>query len=239
MKTITAQAKIIVLALALALGISYVSAAGTWTGPTATPPGGNVDTPVNVGNNAQSKAGDLSVGAFLANLNSLFLGNVTIGTTAAPATLTIKDGSQGAGKVLTSDANGVASWGAGGGGTTPGICNSANTGPADSSIIKATLSLIKDGENMCTDGDGCMIRGFSTSAGSPVSTFTPVYFYQLPNNEWYTSAPTTGTNGDAIHNVIVNTPIKIIDDSSTATSSDTIVVDDLSSSQQYSVIICD
>jgi hypothetical protein len=110
MSKFTSQAKIIVLALALALGISYVSAAGTWTGPTATPPAGNVDTPINVGNNAQSKAGDLSVGAFLANLNSLFLGNVTIGSTLAPATFTLKNGSQGADKVLTSDANGLASW---------------------------------------------------------------------------------------------------------------------------------
>jgi hypothetical protein len=128
------QAKIIVLALALALGISYVSAAGTWTGPTATPPGGNVDTPVNVGNNAQSKAGDLSVGAFLANLNSLFLGNVTIGSISAPAQFKLINGAQGSGKVLASDASGSATWvstsslGISGGGTSTTTVQSVNVG---------------------------------------------------------------------------------------------------------------
>lgn len=82
MSKFTSQAKIIVLALFLALGISYASAASVWTGPSATPPGDNVDVPVNVGNNAQSKTGDLSVGAFLANYNSQFLGSVSIGATS-------------------------------------------------------------------------------------------------------------------------------------------------------------
>lgn len=48
--------KIVTLALVLSVGISYVSA---WTAPTATPPGGNVAAPINVGNSEQTKTGNL------------------------------------------------------------------------------------------------------------------------------------------------------------------------------------
>ncbi|HEY4499233.1 MAG TPA: hypothetical protein VJH94_04200 [Candidatus Paceibacterota bacterium] len=63
MKTLAHQAldtgKIIALALALSIGVSYLFA---WTGPTAPPPEGNVAAPVNVGSNAQAKLGGLSLG---------------------------------------------------------------------------------------------------------------------------------------------------------------------------------
>jgi len=47
--------KIVILALILAFGISFIHAA--WVGPTASPPGGNVSAPVNVGNVTQVKSG--------------------------------------------------------------------------------------------------------------------------------------------------------------------------------------
>lgn len=112
MKTITQSIKVLILALVLAVGISYVSA---WTGPTATPPAGNTDSPINVGTTAQIKNGGLS-------LNSLLVSGQ----------VSIVDGTQGSGKVLTSDANGVASWAAvasGGAGAGSGVLvvNSSNT----------------------------------------------------------------------------------------------------------------
>jgi hypothetical protein len=113
MSTYLSKAKVVVVALALAWGISYVSAASTWTAPSVSAPQGNTDVPINVGANAQSKQGDLAVGAFLANLNSQIMGNLTIGASSSNASLIIPKGA-GSGKVLISDANGVASWGAGG-----------------------------------------------------------------------------------------------------------------------------
>lgn len=47
-----------ILVLCFACGF-YVL--GAWTEPTAAPPGGNVDAPINIGSNQQSKSGKLSV----------------------------------------------------------------------------------------------------------------------------------------------------------------------------------
>lgn len=101
----------LVVALVLGLGIQYVVAVGTWTAPTQTPPNGNVDAPINAGSSAQAKLGVLSLGKATTpttgstldvNGIGLFQGLITSAfqlTTGA-----------GAGKVLTSDANGVGSW---------------------------------------------------------------------------------------------------------------------------------
>ena len=74
--------KIIVLALVLSIGISYVSA---WTAPTATPPGGNVAAPLNTGDNVQYKTGTLVLNDNSTNpfINGLIVryGNVGIETT--------------------------------------------------------------------------------------------------------------------------------------------------------------
>lgn len=83
--------KILALAFILALGIGMVSAA-TWQGPTASPPGGNVDAPLNVSSAEQEKPGILRLAGLYTEAFRLV------------------DGNQGAGKVLTSDADGVASW---------------------------------------------------------------------------------------------------------------------------------
>ena len=110
------------IALALSFGISYVSAA--WSAPQSTPPNctsgqPGCDAPVNVGTTHQAKLGSLSVNTTTSSPDaygldvfgiSRFFGNLEIGTIAAPATVKIVNGSQGAGKVLTSDAAGVAIW---------------------------------------------------------------------------------------------------------------------------------
>lgn len=60
-KNIFQPLKIIILALAFSVGISYVSA---WTAPTVTPPNGNVSAPINVSGNDQTKLGSISAASF-------------------------------------------------------------------------------------------------------------------------------------------------------------------------------
>ena len=71
----------------LLLGASYASA--LWQGPTQTPPGGNVAAPLNIGNNAQIKEGNLTLNASNSFLNGLLVpyGNVGIGTASPTAKL--------------------------------------------------------------------------------------------------------------------------------------------------------
>jgi hypothetical protein len=91
-----------------------------WTEPTQPPPGGNVPAPINVGNDTQYKSGALGIGGLFQTDGETHLaitdGDVGIGTTAPGAKLEvagqikITGGSPGTGKVLTSDASGLASW---------------------------------------------------------------------------------------------------------------------------------
>ncbi len=108
-----------------AFALSVVAA--TWTAPTSAPPNGNVDAPINVGYGLQTKYGYLDivgqVSAGVANTYGLIVenGNVGIGTltpttklevvgTASMTGLVVSGGSPASGQVLTSDANGVATW---------------------------------------------------------------------------------------------------------------------------------
>ena len=51
-----------ILAIGKMLGFNWVpQAKASWTEPGATPPGGNVPTPLNVGPVAQTKTGDLTI----------------------------------------------------------------------------------------------------------------------------------------------------------------------------------
>lgn len=58
MYNITQTIKVLVLALVLSFGLSYVYA---WTAPTATPPGGNTAAPINTGSTNQIKIGGLTM----------------------------------------------------------------------------------------------------------------------------------------------------------------------------------
>lgn len=64
----------------LLFGASYAQA--IWQGPSQTPPGGNIAAPLNIGNNAQIKEGNLTLNAANTYLNGLLVpyGNVGIGT---------------------------------------------------------------------------------------------------------------------------------------------------------------
>ena len=123
---ITQSLKVIALALALSIGISYVSA---WTAPTATPPSNNVSAPVNVSSNAQLKTGDFSAWTLISN--SVITNALRIPTGAS------------AGKVLTADASGNATWQAG----TPGPQGPAGAaGPAGATGPQGPAGTVPSGE---------------------------------------------------------------------------------------------
>ncbi len=101
MKTIKQSLLSIVIGLALAAGVSY---AASWVGPTANPPAGNTDTPVNVGASTQYKIGALGIGGLFRAY-----GQTILATTTINGDINIPTGA-GNGKVLTSDASGKGSW---------------------------------------------------------------------------------------------------------------------------------
>lgn len=82
----------IVIGLALVAGISY--AAEVWSPPCANPPDCNTPAPINVGSVLQSRTGALNLSGVVQ-----FLGGIIIA-----------DGTQDDGRILTSDAAGVAGW---------------------------------------------------------------------------------------------------------------------------------
>ena len=74
--------------------VATSSVSALWQGPTQTPPGGNVSAPVNVGDNAQIKEGNLTLNASNTYLNGLLVpyGNVGIGTTNPQGKLEVVSG---------------------------------------------------------------------------------------------------------------------------------------------------
>ncbi|MEK7574907.1 MAG: hypothetical protein AAB511_01620 [Patescibacteria group bacterium] len=162
-KEIIQSAKIIVLALAFSVGISYVFA---WTGPASNAPLGNVSAPINTGSIAQTKLGQLLLApatlpagqaAFdvsgIASVNGLLVNGV----------VAIAGGNPGTGKVLTSDADGFASWqsptgGSGGGATVLGPLsyatqdfgnNSQNYVTSTFVLAQASEVVIQSSVNLC------------------------------------------------------------------------------------------
>jgi hypothetical protein len=80
---------IITIALVLGLSISFQSLIAAWTAPTATPPGVNVDQPINTGSVFQTKEGSFDVLADLGIGNDLTVANnVTTGGTIYTDNLT-------------------------------------------------------------------------------------------------------------------------------------------------------
>ncbi len=78
------NAKTILLAIILSSGLSIASA---WTGPTTTAPGGNVSTPINVGNSVQIKLGGFWADALGTTNGVLSTGNVSL--TNVQSTVTV------------------------------------------------------------------------------------------------------------------------------------------------------
>lgn len=105
MQTIKQSILSIVIGLALVAGLSYAD----WGGAQGDPPAFNADAPINVSDKPQKKEGALQVNGFKNTGDSIFVSSAEFRDF-----IKIKDGTQGNGKVLTSDADGKASWMTGG-----------------------------------------------------------------------------------------------------------------------------
>ncbi len=97
------------------IGAVAVSAAvfAAWTEPTQTPPGGNLSAPLTVSSVAQFKEGALALGQNTLPTSGSILdvkGTVSSKGLLVNGVVAIIDGSQGNGKVLTSNETGVARW---------------------------------------------------------------------------------------------------------------------------------
>ena len=123
-------AKIIVLSLILSASVSMVYA--QWVGPTATPYGGNVPPPMNLGIASQTKIGfgwfagiGSTLGAFINGL-------------LETATIRISGGSPAAGAVLRASNNqGNASWAA----------------PSFTCVPRTVTGLLGDAQSACQSGE--------------------------------------------------------------------------------------
>lgn len=162
-----------------------------------------VGSDANASVNNLTNAAAIGSGAVVSTSNSMVLGNnanVGIGTSSpsdklhvvgtSGNTVRIEDGNQAAGKVLTSDANGNASWQAGGGVNTDNqdltlaanilsLTNDAttvdlsayldNTDAQDLSLTGTTLSLTNDGTSVDLSG---LISGWSLSGNTGTTVGT-------------------------------------------------------------------
>lgn len=117
-KQIISTIKVLTLAVVLSFGLSYVYA---WTAPTAPPPTGNVSAPLNAGITDQIKIGKLTVGGLDAGDKTISTTGFLSGNEIIANKLQLLTGA-GAGKVLTSDASGNATWQ-----TSTGVSTFANS----------------------------------------------------------------------------------------------------------------
>ena len=141
------------LSLSIILGVVIgggLIAVKAWSEPASAPPGGNIGAPINTSGIGQIKSGALQANG-LRNIGTTVLdGIVGIGVITPGAKLDVAGIIQatglklttgaGAGKVLTSDASGIASWQAGSSGWPAGsYCIMAN-GACPSGFSLKTLS---------------------------------------------------------------------------------------------------
>jgi len=108
----------IVLIVGLGLALNFVLAA--WSEPTVAPPSGNVEAPVNVSGTQQNLSAAKTIGGFSLRVDKGFgVGGIFVADNDVQIAgqIKISGGGPGSGKVLTSDANGSASWQTPGGGS--------------------------------------------------------------------------------------------------------------------------
>ncbi len=186
------------------------------------------------GNNSVGIGLDYNSNPFISanNVMSIMGGNVGVGTVAPSTTvdifkttsgaIKIVDGTQGAGKVLTSDANGVGTWQTPTGGGNSGVCNTGQVnyiskftpngstlcnsriyddgngislGGASSNVIASGNNSVAGGVNTVASGWGSTAFGYGTTASGPFSTAFGIY--TNANNQHSTAF---GSNTTAIAN---------------------------------------
>jgi hypothetical protein len=171
MKKIIENAKVAVLALILVFTAGYVKA---WTGPTLSPPNGNISAPINVGSSTQTKLGSLIVNAASPVQNAVGL---TVFGTTSMAGIQINSGGAQVGQVLTiTNSSGATGWI-----STSTIMSSGSGSSGVSSIIA---------------GSGMSISPSGGTGNVTVGLATPTtVIYQCPNVP--TGNTTSGNNGTA------------------------------------------
>lgn len=160
----------LILALVLSIGVSYAYAA--WTAPTQTPPLGNIATPVNIGDNAQIKEGNLMLNNTGAFVNGLIVryGNVGIGVVNPTEKLDVAGKVKGTELCIGSDCRNV--WPAG-------------SGSVDwSSIINKPVGFNDDIDNVGAQKDPtpmyqCPTAQFLCGGGSGAQAYVGTCFGQL------------------------------------------------------------
>ena len=171
---------------AVAVGVLLLSAgvqtyaAGVWTPPAGAPPTSDASAPLTTSTATQIKAGSLTVNS-AGNALGFYLpsGRIQVGDNGASTVtstvglalfgkqLRIVDGTEGAGKVLTSNANGLASWQAASGVTSKcGTSTNCTTLP-DGTFIQWGSLLATSGNR--TNGSGVATRLITM----PVNYATP------------------------------------------------------------------
>ena len=157
MKDLVQNLKVIILSTIVVLGINVIY--GAWTDPTANPTGGNTEAPINVSSVSQTKQGGLNVSGPLWADGGLY----SQYNTYLAGSLRINNGSQGTGKVLTSDADGFVSW-------------QSNTSSSDSFIPNNIQTFTSSGTGTWTKPQGVsrvyvkVLGGGGGGGGSFVAT---------------------------------------------------------------------
>ena|SRR3989338_2926997 len=127
-------------------------------------------------------------------------------------------------------------------------CNAYNTTVADNGKY-VTISLIKNGRNICADENGCSYRITSNTAGGPIDYVKnyPVLFTQFSNNIWLDSAGNQiGINGDGTEKTfnLGWASAELLDDHPSGTaptenSVDALTFRDNNNARGFSIVICD
>lgn len=157
-----------------------------WTEPTAPPPQNNVWAPLNVSSIGQSKAGGLIINTGGAATGLIVdQGNVGIGTQTPAQKLDVAGIIQtlgfkmptgaSAGKVLTSDANGVGTWQTGAGGSLD--CVSVNSASTCGAVYATCPS------GYILTGGGYTLTRWGTHINAPDASGPS-------GNSWYLGMPT-------------------------------------------------
>lgn len=178
----------------LAIGGMALLALADWTAPVSAPPtcaSGNpgCDAPLNVSGTRQHKEGHLDIWKGLSvNIGSspdaiglfVFGSSIFNGGVAINGHTIISDGTQGDGKVLTSDASGGATWRAPGAST--GV-SSITAGPnisVNRSTGDVTISATNSGVSQITSGNTNMITVSNGGVGNVTITgLSPVQWFNI------------------------------------------------------------
>lgn len=214
--------KLIIFLLVVSL-VSFLSyyLVFAWDDPGSSPPNSNVEAPVNVGPLNQIKEGGLSVGSFVSRFGTILAldsGNVAIGVTTTSAKLEvagqvkITGGSPGTGKILTSDANGLASWQepatGGSGGNTPlggvimysGAWNFDSTGLGTGDLLGWALC---NGNNGTPDLSSRFVMGTANAAALETSGGSNSYALTTAQLPSHNHSFTTNSAGSHSHSISI------------------------------------